>query len=241
MALTSIEKLIFYSYERSGTEDYNRNYLFQNSRMLSMSLKSSMEYPLFLWDMHIDAVHRGLSTESLNLNIPIFVNENVYRVYSSIATFINNFPLSPALCKTKIKDDVYYVGKGIVLYEDLSPIFSLTLQVSKVEGGLYKVDAQNCYINKRVFSENDIISKWVKTQLLPKLSVFSWEEFRRNTTVWRYRRYNNCNFHDIRGNYDFNFKIKIEEMPAFIEIPTTPNISFNDNIKDFLLTNINEL
>lgn len=135
--------------------------------------------------------NESLSIDSGLYEIPSIMSDSARRypvkaLYMPIEVFDTTFPLKSAVSLmgmfsritdewfriVEVKDYKYYVGKGVILYDDYLPMFSYNLVLEKNSDSLFtvyqSVKAVTLKVNKCIYEREDPISKFVKNQLIPK-------------------------------------------------------------------------
>ena len=169
-----------------------------------------------------------------NVNIlqPLPVNSQILS-FKSVAPFIKRgFTLDHPYCgvmKSVIRDNIYYITKGIILDKDFNILLIGTITYDKNTNNNFKVSKSNLYVSPKVFINIDKpIEKHIVNKLLPTY-------------------YSNGPFpyivarNGIENSRDVPINVEIKDLDYLIISPSAPSFDedINTNINKFLLTNLN--
>ena len=141
------------------------------------------------------------------------------------------------LRKIKIGDHFYYGGKGLILYEDMTPAYMLYLelektQVEKDDGNTvtrYILKRPIIKVHPRVYQQEDLMSKHIRTKFIQEALCI-------DVTNSRYNIY----LHGLRNllsnsEIPAKFKVIIDTFDEDFSRPSVPNVSSSsENINIFL-------
>lgn len=163
----------------------------------------------------------------------------------AIKKFFKDTPPSCNLVKKKVGDFIYYGGEGIILYEDLTPLVMFTLKIRRDPANDYKYIPVRpiVYINPAVYSNDDILSKYVRGKLIS--GCVDLRDRARRGILYMYNRHIGDPFNIFSNNLtNYDFQIVIEDFEHFFTSPTIPDTTFNsekinsmlsDDLDDILL------
>lgn len=208
-----------------------------SENFFSKSLKVSLigdivEIPCFKQGESIDNFN---TTEDREINIPLFLS-NPFRenTRASSNPVYSDFFKDETVGLRKVKcKDVYYIGgKGIIFYEDLTPMMMLST-VLKKERNEYKVDHQNLRLNPIIFLKDDIIAKNLRGKFIQEFLSLGNEPYSRYT-----HQYFNFNLEESL----YKPKIIIDSLDSFFDVASTPTVNTtNEAINDFLAANVDNI
>lgn len=155
---------------------------------------------------------------------------------------IQSFHLTKA---TTVNNEVYYGGKGIITYEDFEPmvLFTTVFNYYKDTDNIIEPDEFRCIINPRIYTSDDILSKYIRVKFIQELlATKDWSYYRKRYLSSSASRIINSNLSNVE--YFDKFNIVIDDCSRFISTPTGPNINAigsSDEINKFLNNNIEEI
>lgn len=127
-------------------------------------------------------------------------------------------------------DTPYLGGDGLIMYENYRPLCLFSILLEKNSSG-YQIIKPILRINPEVFSNEDLMAKYVRTKMLSLV----YEGF---GTV-----YSPFSEFDVEGNVVNNFEVIIsDDINKFIEIPRRPNINDTQEVfNNFLVDNVDNI
>lgn len=179
----------------------------------------------------------SLDTTEEEVIIPLFQNGNNVnkRTLNTICKLFKEVSWLNRLAKVHISNNIYYIGKGIILDKDLSPLLLCTLKARKKEepGEPNKIVYYKamCYIHPNVFIHSkDLINKGIISTIIP---------FYLENEIYLPSNY----YIDLEPTYK-KVEIVIDDCKRFFTKPVKPkqlsdidtslNKCINDNIDEIL-------
>lgn len=132
------------------------------------------------------------------------------------------------------KDVKYFGSRGIILYEDNTPLvlFTLVLKKSFLNNSTaikFCIDKVKVYINPLIYTKNDLMAKGIRTKMLEELI-----KIKQSGTLLGSTRYSSPfnSTIDISENiYVDTLEVLISnEIYNFIKVPRVPDINTNDEV-----------
>ena len=198
-------------------------------------LAKKIKYPDLYADILYYPVYNNLPT---NPHPRRRAPKEVYRSISpAIKAFMIETTTQEGLRKIKVGDQFYYGGKGLILYEDMTPVCMLYLELEKVQcqkdNGQsvtrYSLKQPIIKVNPRIYQQEDLMSKHIRTKFIQEAMCI-------NTTSLWYNSYLS-ELNDLFSNFTIpaKFKIIIDTFDEDFSRPSVPNVnSTSENINNFL-------
>lgn len=197
--------------------------------------KDTVEIPCVYMCRIMDALAYAYSTgkDYKQLYIPLMylLKDNVEaRTSNSLlrAFFYESFS-QRALYRKLCNDVVYLGGKGIILYEDFTPLIMFTLEIKKIEDeNKYQPIRKIVRINPCVYNKSDTIAKYIRSKFIANLIDCS--------TSFPTSNVNNPSNIFIPAWVSRRFKIIVEDFSDFFCAPVVPDATFSDEKVNKLLS-----
>lgn len=167
------------------------------------------------------------------LYIPMFyLEEGLQENKTSLGLIKKFFDETPGIInlrKERSSACNYIGGRGLIMYEDFTPLIMFGLKIEKDNTSLshkYKVVRPILRINPIIYSKNDILAKYIRTKLIE--GCFSL----RDLTVTSFSYYGGLSdYNNFYSNttHNYDFQIIIEDFSYFFAIPNIPDGSFNSD------------
>lgn len=163
---------------------------------------------------------------TINDPIPLHIYENNYVVNRRSADIVFREGTGN-IVKTKLKDKVYYIGRGVLFNSVLEPLLLLVGKSHKIDNSSLKLDELKIYCNPKVFADmQDTMNKYIITHILSGLLK---EKF-----IYYYGYHN-----DMAGH---KYEICVSnDIFKFFEIPKLSEEDLNQTCNGILRSNINKL
>ena len=213
--------------------------LYEDSRALQKYLKidlslNTLEFPCTYFKI---IEHTVLYTDKKELYIPLFVssehNGSIAGSLTLLRTLFCSYGRPCNLIKATVGDTIYYGNRGIILYDDYTPLLMFSIEADKIEDRRYLPKRRILRINPKVFTSTDILSKYIKSKFITNIIGIDSEYA--DTMHTRSRL-----FQSVPLNY--NFKIIIEDFKDWIIEPSIPDVDFTDErINEYLLDNFSSI
>lgn len=227
-----------------------------NTNVLSIRTdisKDIIEIPCYCMDEYFPYLIQKLKYPDLYADIlyyPVYSNISItsYRrrgapkeEYKSanpaIKAFMIETTTKEGLRKIKVGDQFYYGGKGLILYEDMTPICMLYLELEKVQyqkdNGQYvpkySLKQPIIKVNPRIYRQEDLMSKHIRTKFIQEAMCL-------DIANLYYDKYLN-EINNLLSNFTIpaKFKIIIDTFDEDFSRPSIPNVnSTSENINNFL-------
>lgn len=143
------------------------------------------------------------------------------------------------LTRKKASGTVYLGGEGFIAYEDYTPLVMLTLEVKREDANRYTPLRQIIRINPIIYSRDDLIAKYLRTKFLTGVFEMRLSQEALDYVNYGIRRRLLRNLYNlltsVQVNYDF--KVRIEDFSNFFFTPKAPDITFNSEEIQTLLSN----
>ena len=148
------------------------------------------------------------------------------------------------LVRKKVGNNTYYGGEGIILYEDFTPLIMFTLQVNRIQSRtrtyFYEPVKPIIRINPIIYSKDDILAKYIRTKLIA--NSFAVKDSSNLYSHFSQDRLKNDSGVFTKRELDWDFKIIIEDFSNFFVTPDIPDVTFNsDNINSMLSNNLDSI
>lgn len=197
----------------------------------------TIEIPCYAKMKCLDALAAG----SKIIYLPTIENHGGAMIASSSGPIIKKFLYDTSInstCIRKVKlknaDITYYGGPGLIFYGDYTPMLFMTFTIKKLSDGSYGIDKQNIYVSPMVFRKNDMLSKYIRSKLLPALITVG-DEYNPGIRSWR--RVTPQIDHPILNNkyrFDYKFHIVIDHCDDFFFRPNKPSAKMSESPEEFL-------
>ena len=159
-------------------------------------------------------------------SIPLRIYENNYVVSRRSADVVFREG-NGNIVKTKLKDKVYYIGRGVLFNSVLEPLLLLVGTSHRIESSSLRLDELKIYCNPQVFADmQDTMNKYIITHILSGLLK---EEF---TYYYGY--------HNDMPNHKYEICVS-NDIFKFFEIPKLSEGDLNQACNGILRSNINKL
>ena len=180
-----------------------------------------IEYPVFFGDIVNHCVVVANSPDVAKLTLPIYIagGETLRRTGDSI---VNACMEGRDIIKvTTNKDEVYYVGKGIIFDAEFQILMLCTKSFIKERTVLgtvaYNHGDSKCYIHPNIFSDEDLMSKTILKKIVP--------------------------FYLSPLDTGYNCKVSIKDMTRNLIIPSVPDMNTfsQETVNSFLKEHVEEI
>lgn len=225
-----------------------------NTNVLSIRTdisKDKVEIPCYCMEEYLPYLAEKIKYPDLYADVlyyPVYSNvSSSYRrgtprdEYKSASPAIKAFMVDTntqeGLRKIKIGDQFYYGGKGLILYEDMTPACMLYLELEKAqfEGDngytmtRYLLKRPIIKVHPRVYQQEDIMSKHIRTKFIQEAMCIDITNLRYNICLREPR-----NLFSNSG-IPAKFKIIIDTFDEDFSRPSIPSVnSSSENINNFL-------
>ena len=196
----------------------------------------NVEVPCIFQDIICKAIYKNADRVNIPL-VPLRTLDGESKTANPvIKEFFRTSHSGSSLFKKKAGGICYVGGRGIIMYEDLTPLimFTLELQVHKENTNNNFVNLctpvkQILRVNPIVYKKTDLIAKHIKNTLLKNIldMHFDWDTSL-NGIPYRYRGRALRDaklFTDRKLNWDF--KVIIEDFSQFFITPAVPDCTFS--------------
>lgn len=134
-------------------------------------VNNNIEVPTFLRKRFENFIIRYAPNIESTSTFIVSLSQSEYSATATVAAILKNgFKLKSSnsdIVKFITKDnEVYYVGKGLILNSEFKPILYCTLSCSK-EGVNYKYTNPKVYLDPTVFINSDTVSKNIIKKIIP--------------------------------------------------------------------------
>lgn len=134
-------------------------------------VNNNIEVPTFLRKRFENFIIRYVPNIESTSTFIVSLSQNEYSATATVATILKNgfkFKSSSSdIVKFITKDnEVYYVGKGLILNSEFKPLLYCTLSCSK-EGVNYDYTNPKVYLDPTVFINSDTVSKNIIRKMIP--------------------------------------------------------------------------
>lgn len=225
-----------------------------NTNILSIRTdisKDKVEIPCYCMEEYLPFLAEKVKYPSLYADVlyyPVYSNVNPsnrrgapreeYKSSSpAIKAFMVDTNTQEGLRKIKIGDNFYYGGKGLILYEDMTPacILYLELEKTQFEGDngytltRYLLKRPIIKVHPRVYQQEDLMSRHIRTKFIQEALCLDTTNLRYNICLREpLNLFSNC---DIPAK----FKVIIDTFDEDFSRPSVPNVSSSpENINIFL-------
>lgn len=225
-----------------------------NTNILSIRTdisKDKVEIPCYCMDEYLPYLTEKIKYPNLYADVlyyPVYSNvdsssrrgapkEEYKSVSPAIKVFMLNTNTKEGLRKIKIGNYFYYGGKGLILYEDMTPACILYLelektQVEKDDGNTitrYILKRPIIKVHPRVYQQEDLMSKHIRTKFINESLCIDVTNPRNNICLFGLR--------NLLSNSEIpaKFKVIIDTFDEDFSRPSVPNVSSSsENINAFL-------
>ena len=207
--------------------------------------KEEIEIPcIYMSPILYDLERRVFATKDTIQYYPIVSNGVASRTCTTslglLKQFFDNYSTNVnCLTKAVCKDTYYYGGKGIILYKDFSPMVICSMTYKKEKGPNtssifhYVPTGTIVRLNSKVFIENDLLSKYIRTKFI--------------ISITGALRETNTNMVSLVGGSSLsrpftmgNARVIIDsDLSDIIVTPSAP--TSNNNIEEFLKNNAEDI
>lgn len=158
--------------------------------------------------------------------IPLHIYDNTYVVNRRSADVMFRDGLGN-IVKTKLKDKIYYIGRGVLFNSVLEPLLLLVGTSHRTVNSSLRLEDLKIYCNPQVFADmQDTMNKYIITHILSGLLK---EEF-----IYYYA------YHSDMAGHKYEICVS-NDIFKFFEIPKLSEEDLNQTCNGILRNNINKL